>query len=1090
MAYLNSNKATELAERLFELSKAESTITDRMLKLRQVLEQLYKSVTECTKISFNGLFARMQYANDYANMCQSLQTQSNQLRMLCNRIAHEEVTTTTVGTFDTSLQVVESLLHHFCPDFRHPLLEEYLASKHIQAFEPLKESQKTSFICVVDSWQVNQDERGETALAITAIQEDGTTCHILLSNDIKQAGHDGRMYTKLNKSLWKYASLHCHELSGVAGRHGFYQSNPQTLVVLEPDFLVDASAIAECFGNSQSNPAFFILNRLCSEPSTEAMLQGSVVNSILDELVFSPDETYLSLFKHSLASMPIAFVSLGKDAAKRIYDRVQMEHLPQLKEYVNSLGDEEILLEPSYICPEYGLQGRLDLLRKKDDKYSILELKSGKAHPFDVWTGHQMQTIAYNMIVRSVYGVNRISNASILYSISKENSVRHVVNIGILEQDLLMCRNRILGLMHLLSDNPGAFFLWLRNMKDLPESSHMQAKLQRFNALMDSLEDYESEWFLEQIKRIVREIWFVKTGDNGSRSESSLGHNALWQQGPIEKKASYKIIVGLNPQSYDKKQIRFSIPPSDEIADFREGDIVVLYRMDEKIFKQEILRGVITQLDELHLEISIRGGLRNSQRLTPDSRWAVEHDTMETALYSPLSSIINFLSSESELRNLILGVRFPETQEQISPDDEHSLDTILNRMHAAKELFIVQGPPGTGKTSGLLGTYVKQIYEQSSKHIFILSFTNRAVDEICLCLIRSNIPFLRVGNSTAIHDQLLSTRIEGKRFEEIEQIVLDNRIWISTVQSANAWYQDMLRIVKLDELIIDEASQIIENSILGLVSKAPKTIMIGDQNQLPPISVQSSLPYTFTNQALQQLQYGSYHQSLMERLHKIISCNESTCNIALLRQHFRMHDSIAGLIGHYYRDQLVSASPNQKAELNQNTLLPDFLNHRIVWISTPACKIPHYDPLQVELIASIVQRFLKAKVITIASKELGIVAPFRAMIHALRKAILPLEQSITIDTVERFQGSERDNIILCLPLISESDLRLIESLSDDGAIDRKLNVAISRAKQRIIIIGNLDICRKSDHYKQLIERIASQGVVIDAHQAMNSLINI
>ncbi|GAB1468172.1 AAA domain-containing protein [Candidatus Cloacimonadota bacterium] len=1088
MVFLAEPKAIELCERLLELSTADSQIIDRMLKLRQALEQLYKSVTEDSKISFNGLFARMQYANDAANLSQDLQTSSNQLRMLCNKIAHEEVREVAQDVLDTSLYVLYLLIQHFCQKFQQPALEEYLGAKQLKHFKPVENSPKQSFICVVETWQVNSDERGDTSLSIVAMMEDGTQVSILLNNDDKQVGHDGKIYTKLAKSLWKYASLYFHELSSVAGRDGFYQSNPLTMVVLEPDFLVDASAIAECFGNTTSNPALFILSRMFIEPSSEAMLQGSVVNSILDDLVFTPEGDYLELFKHSLASMPIGFVASGKEAAKRIYDRVQTEHLPQLKDYVAGLGDDEVLLEPSYICPEYGLQGRLDLLRRKDDKFSIIELKSGKAHPYDVWTGHQMQTIAYNMIIRSVYGAQRVSNASILYSISKDKPVRHVVTVKLLEQDLLMCRNRILGLMHLLSCDPDAFFTWLKTVNDVSVSPFMQAKLVRFQALIVSLEDYEYFWFTEQVKRIVREIWFVKTGDNGSRSESSLGYSALWQKGIKEKQAEYKIIAGLKPIENTKKQISFTIPQSDEIADFRDGDIVVLYSMDEAVTRQEILRGIITKIDKDTLELRVRGGLRNSLRFDKDSLWAVEHDTLESSLYAPLSSLVTFLSSSSEQRKLILGLRTPE-EETCTQIDDHSIDAILSRMHAAKELFIVQGPPGTGKTSGLLGKYVKQIYEDSGKRIFILSYTNRAVDEICLCLLRADIPFLRIGNSSQITEQLLSNNIEGRRFEEIQQVVLDNRIWIATVQSSNAWYKDMVRLFKIDEIIIDEASQIIENSILGLISHAPKTIMIGDQNQLGAICVQDSLPFVFEHPNLQTLHYGSYQQSLMERLYKIHNSHTEHSCTAMLRLHYRMHASIAALIGSNYDNQLICGTDAQKEDLPPNPKLAAFLNHRLVWVSTPASKASHYDMHQVELISGIVQNFIKTGAVNDPAKELGIVAPFRAMIHVLREAISPIAANITIDTVERFQGSERDNIILCLPLKSESDLRLVESLSDDGLIDRKLNVALSRAKQRIIIIGNPDICRKSLHYNQLIDDIADKGVIIGSHAALIRLNN-
>ncbi|MDD4310438.1 MAG: AAA domain-containing protein [Candidatus Cloacimonetes bacterium] len=92
-----------------------------------------------------------------------------------------------------------------------------------------------------------------------------------------------------------------------------------------------------------------------------------------------------------------------------------------------------------------------------------------------------------------------------------------------------------------------------------------------------------------------------------------------------------------------------------------------------------------------------------------------------------------------------------------------------------------------------------------------------------------------------------------------------------------------------------------------------------------------------------------------------------------------------------------------------------------------------------------------------------------------------------MDTVERFQGSERETIILCLPLRFAGNLKQIESLSDDGSVDRKLNVALSRAKQRIIILGNLSLCRASEHYRRIIQDIENHGIIVDSTSAMKEL---
>jgi len=1080
MPATENTRISGLTSRLAELTSEASPFADRLLKQRQILEQLYKAVTEDEKQYFNGLFTRMQFANTAFGVDKELGVLSHKLRILCNQVAHDEIKEVSEADFNFGISVLFRLCQAFFPDFVSPELETYLARVKVEVLPELSPAYKSSFTCVVDSWQ-----QKDNCLEIDVVREDGSYCQLRLNNDDAQAGHNGKKWTLLAKTLWRYASLNVHEVTAIAGKTDSFTSNPQTLIVVEPDFLVDASALANCFSGYCGDPALFILNHLFSEASGEPQLQGSLVNGILDELVFNPAAGFQELFIHSMAALPLAMVSLGKEAALNIYNRIKAQHLPQLQQFVGTLQDSDTLLEPSYLCPDYGLQGRLDLLTRKGDSFSIVELKSGKAHPSEVWTGHQMQVIAYNMMIRNAYGTRRVSNSSILYSVSADNPLRHVVNVMILEQDLLMCRNRILGIMHLLAETPDKFFKWLGDAQPAEPSPISVAKYEKFKNLGARLSAAEWEWFLASVQRAVREIWFVKTGDNGSKSESSFGHNALWQLGKAEKQANYRIITGLKPLSTAKNLIRLELSSQEEIADFREGDIVVLYAQNTPVTKQEILRGIIRSLNSTHLELQIRGGLKNSQRLSEISLWAMEHDTLETSLYAPLSSLTQFLKAPSRQRSLFLGLEKPSFAVN-SAGALTEVETILTQMHNAQDLFLVQGPPGTGKTSGLLSTYISQVFRQTDKTLLILSFTNRAVDEICLNLDRQKVPYIRTGTSQAVSDRLLSNLISGKRFEQIESTVKSNRIWVSTVQSAAAWYLDMLRIVKFDEIIVDEASQIIESSILGIISQAPKTILIGDQNQLPPITVQSPLPYGFAHPELKSLAFGSYSQSLMERLYRVHSVQPELGSTAMLRNHYRMHSSIAELVSHNYQDRLVAVRPEQFAPLQTNPHLPDFLNQRIVWIDCPVSTTLHYDAWQADIIVKVIHKLQTAGEIADPGTDIGIVAPFRAMIHLLRRKLAGWN-SLTIDTVERFQGSERRIIILCLPLRHESDLQQVQSISEDGRIDRKLNVALSRAMDRLIILGNQDMCAKNSHYGKLIDKIGSQGIMVKSDLADREL---
>lgn len=1058
-------KAQELAQQLLELQQTPQSDKLRLIQQRQILEQIYKELTADAPASFHGLFARMQYYHDLSGMPETLISQINSLRILCNKVAHDELHSIPEGASQSGALCIYALLKHTCAELELPELDEILTAAN--AFARRAPSQKTSFSCILLDWKYQEQSGQKSALELSAWNEDGQKLIIILRDDIKNTTKT--KYTTLYPSLWKYAVLNCLNLSVVAGKEHYYIDNPQTLLVLEPDFLLDASAVAECMDKDISHPELFMLSRLFAERSSDKMLLGQMVNSMFDALIHEPEQEYPELFKNALDASPIPMVALGKDTALNMYQSIEKEHLPQLRLFGAGMRDKDLLLEPSYLCPTYGLQGRLDLLYRDSRKFSIVELKSGKAHPRDAWPQQIFQVVAYNMIIRSAYGAEAVGSSSILYSATGDKSLRNVTNIPLLEQQLIHCRNRIVGIMHLLCENPARFFDWLKRQSPDAYSPHMHERIQRLKRIYNGLRDFESEWFMEQIKRLSREIWQVKLGSSSLNDEKYYGHNALWQLS-MEEKAG-KIITGMRVCVNDQRSLSLTLPLQQDVTDFRAGDIVILYDQTRRIDQQEIIRGVIESMDEVQIQLRIRAGVKNNRRFGEDAKWALEHDTLESFLYAPFNSVSSFLEADPSVRDLLFGLKQPSFTASISSGEE--MPDLLDRMHKAKELHIIQGPPGTGKTSGLLSSYIESLFNCGDKRMMVLSFTNRAVDEICMCLQRKNIPFIRTGNSQVIEEALLNNLIRGKRFAEIEELIKQNRIFVSTVQSANAYYRDLRAIVEIDEMIIDEASQILEPNILGLISSAEKCILIGDQNQLPAISAQSPLPFAFKHPQLQDLCYGSINQSLMERLFRRYEALGWHSHKDMLKAHYRMHDEIAGLVAGYYNNQLLSVKVSQKEELSAK--LPDAkLDTRLLWIETPISTEDYYDPLQVRIIAKLIQIFGDAGLINDPERDLGIVAPYKAMIHALRNEI----KNITIDTVERFQGSERRTIILCLPFRKSYSLKHMQSLSDDGQVDRKLNVAISRAMERLIIVGNIALCQPAKHYHELYNHIRERGQII------------
>jgi hypothetical protein len=1014
----------------------------------------------------------MQYVHDAGKFPEWLVGQVNNLRILCNKAAHDEGFECEASQLDSAAHVIWKLLEYLKPDAAYLNLQAYCLQRNAGPFPDLPTAPKESFHCVINSWKTIQQDGKDSALEITAVSEDGDQVSILMKNSSDT--DTARKWTLLGKSLWKYAVLACYNLTKAAGRPNSYLSNPNTLIAVEPDFLMDASSIAECFSTQGMNPELFVVGRIMTDSGSENLVRGSVVNDVFDSLVFDPDDDYNELFRNSLAKHPMSMVALGKQSALDMHNTIRQEHLAQLQTVARSMRNHQLMLEPTYICPRYGLQGRLDLLYVKDGKHYILELKSGKAPGWDVWPQHQMQVVAYNMIIRGCYGAKGLGTSSIFYSADGGNSLRHVVNTAGLEQGLLMCRNRIVGIMQMLSREPERFFDWLKGIDTSSLAGFSRDKINRLKELFASLEPYEYEWFLQQVKLTVREAWYTKTGSNGLRDDGIYGYNALWQQSRVEKQRHYKIITGLRLLEATRNNLRFSLDVCDAITDFRQGDIVVLYRESTPVDRQEILRGSIKELEDSILEVSVRGGIHQAFRNYTQETWALEHDILESTLLSPLNSIRSFLEGPAVLRARVLGIQRPES-EAWEPHADHIEDMIV-RMRAAKDYFVVQGPPGTGKTSGLITRFISSLFAETDEVVLVLSFTNRAVDEICLNLDKKEVQYLRTGQSAVIDEQLLGNRIAGKRFDEIDSIVRSNRIWVSTVQSCNAWINDFLRICgRIDTLIVDEASQIIENTILGIISRAGKTILIGDQNQLPPIVVQNQAVYNLSSGELKSLQYSTFNRSLMERLWLVAITNGWHEACEMLHHHYRMHDEIAELIQQNYLGKLVSSTERQSSPLPCRFHAHPVFGKRAVWIECPPSTTAYYDDLQVDCVIHLLEQFRILAPEADFQTAIGIVSPYRAMIHALRKKLGDIFAGITIDTVERFQGSERDNIILVLPLQNPASLRTMEAVSDDGTIDRKLNVALSRAKERVIIIGNEGICRTATHYAAILDRIMSQG---------------
>ncbi|MFL5765153.1 MAG: AAA domain-containing protein [Bacteroidia bacterium] len=477
----------------------------------------------------------------------------------------------------------------------------------------------------------------------------------------------------------------------------------------------------------------------------------------------------------------------------------------------------------------------------------------------------------------------------------------------------------------------------------------------------------------------------------------------------------------------------------------------------------------------------------------------------------------------AQLRDVLYGIKPPafEKEEELQVKGlNQSQNAAVRKILSAKDLAIIHGPPGTGKTTTLVQAIRHTLNKE--KQVLVCSPSNTAVDLLTEKLHREGITVLRLGNPARISEEVIINTLDAKVtahpsykdlksyrktadeyfrmagkykrtfgreereqrqlfYQEARKILADARVledFIISEQFGKAQViactpvvssSRMMRDRQFSTVFIDEAAQALEPMCWIPISRSNRVIFAGDHFQLPP-TVKSKIA---EEQGLKE--------TLFERCMKLPDVS------VMLDTQYRMHEHIMGFSNKKFYDSGLKADISVKEALLSNDPEKSLLDHAFDFIDTAGCgyneivnpeSLSIANPEEAQLLIRHLKLLLSQYHETTNGPEkitVGVISPYKEQVQYLTNLIAEdpelkeSEAKIAVKTIDGFQGQERD--IIYISLVRTNDMSEIGFLSDT----RRMNVALTRAKKKLVVIGDSATVGNHPFYKSFLDYVESIG---------------
>jgi DNA replication ATP-dependent helicase Dna2 len=815
-----------------------------------------------------------------------------------------------------------------------------------------------------------------------------------------------------------------NEFGGETG----YATTGDSYVVLEPEFLVDVTDIrswVQC-------PRMYYLNKLSGIPLNYPVVKGTVVHEVFGDLLRGRDLEDAIEDRVSAAGLELGLLGRERD---EVADEVRRNAAAVEGWLAQGTLTEEDDWRSEYtlISPTFGLKGRADALRRG----MPVELKTGKNTNRDPRFQDKIQAAAYALMLEE-RGVEA-DTGTLLYT--KNTALDRNEESG----DLSPAKEFSLGsglLKYVVRARNGIAAMEFES--SVPTGYEADAKCEycfeqdtcmvvsgrldqesKAGQLGEPIPEAEREYF-ERFYRAIEE----------ERRETHTEYRKLWTQTPEERAADDRALIDLEPlgrsEIADGRWELRARKPDDAVSKLREGDVALASDGDPVSGHAELCK--VRELGGEGEEIVVTAEEPVDLRRLDVYPSELSVDRMLTALHDAL------LKGDPDRKDVLFGRREPEfaEREETYIDNNEAQNAAVNLAVNARDGALIHGPPGTGKTYTIART-VRALVERGER-VLLSAFTNRAVDNALEALRDQGFPaerIVRVGTESGVRGDMQDVRLRRSGDPNARAAELSEASVVAATTATCG--SRAMREQAFDVALVDEASQLTEPDTLAALNRAERFVLVGDHQQLPPVVRAEN----------------DLRESLFERLIE----RYPGAGVMLDRQ-YRMAQRIQAFSSAEFYDGALRPATGAVAAQSLSDLgvetddLPAELRDRVNFLDPAGERVGNTNPVEADRVDEVVAAYRDAGV---DPDDIGVIAPFRAQVAEIGRRV-----DVTVDTVDRFQGSSKEVIVVSFVATGGLDGPIFEDY-------RRTNVALTRAKKSLALVGDADALASEPFYARLLE---------------------